>query len=81
MLNHYLKTFFAEKNLPAVEWEIDAADGTANFISSEIVIEHIAIAPPAEQAEIANVIRKIDYANGDVNHFLRHLAGALAVSI
>ena len=81
MLNNYLKTFFAEKNLPIVQWEIAANDGTLNFISNEVVIEHIAIAPAHEQKKIANVIRKIDFANGDVNDFLKHLAGALAISL
>lgn len=76
MIN-YLKTFFAEKNLPLVNWEIEDNTGTTHFISNEVVIEHIAIAPVAEQQNIANVIRKIDFANGDVNHFLNHLAGAL----
>ena len=32
----------------------------------------------AEQAKLKNVLVKIDFANGDVRHFMRHLAGALA---
>lgn len=76
----YLRTFFEEKNLPLVNWEIEGRDGT-NFISNEVVIEHIHAAPLHEQKAIADVIRKIDFHNGDVNHFLRHLAGALVKEV
>jgi len=72
----YLETFFQEKQLPEVNWELTGPSGT-NFISNEVVIEHILSAPLYEQKQIAQIIRKIDFANGDVNHFLHHLAGAL----
>ena len=74
----YLETFFQEKQLPEVNWELTGPSGT-NFISNEVVIEHILHAPLHEQKQIANVIRKIDFMNGDVNHFLKHLAGALVI--
>lgn len=73
----YLKTFFDEKNLPLQDWELVDQDGVTHWISNEVVIEHIHAAPRHEQTAIANTIRKIDFMNGDVNHFLRHLAGAL----
>jgi len=73
----YLTTFFNEKNLPLENWELDDNDGVTHWISNEVVIEHIHAAPRSEQEQIANVIRKIDFANGNVNHFLKHLAGAL----
>jgi len=73
----YLETFFAEKNLIEEEWELQDSDGTTHFISSAVVLEQIEIAPVHEQEAIANVIRKIDFANGDVNHFLQHLANAV----
>lgn len=77
MLNPYLKTFFEEKELPAIEWDITDNEGTQHFIGNEIVIEHIGIASNDEQEKIAHVIRQIDFKNGDVNHFLKHLAGAI----
>lgn len=77
MLIKYLETFFEEKKLPAASWELTANDGTSHFIGSDVVLEHIASASAAEQNKIANVIRRIDFANGDVNDFLKHLAGAL----
>lgn len=73
----YLKTFFDEKNLPLQNWELEDNTGMTHWISNEVVIEHIHAAPRSEQTQIANMIRRIDFANGDVNHFLKHLAGAL----
>lgn len=76
-MSHYLKTFFNEKNLPLANWELVDQDGVTHWISNEVVIEHVMAAGREEQTQIANVIRKIDFMNGDVNDFLRHLAGAL----
>lgn len=72
----YLKTFFQEKNLREQFWELQGKSGI-NFISNNIVIEHILVSPDHEQAQIIDVLRKIDFANGDVNDFLKHLAHAL----
>jgi hypothetical protein len=77
----YLTRFFAEKDLSERTYEVASSDGTPNFIPSTIVIEAIFSSPLAEQKKIGDVIRKIDFANGDVHHFLNHLAGALAISL
>jgi preprotein translocase subunit YajC len=73
----YLKTFFEEKGLTPQSWEIDDASGMTHYIDSDVVIEAIMGAPPNEQEGIANMIRKIDFANGDVNKYLEHLAKGL----
>ena len=73
----YLETFFAEKDLPEANWELVDENGWTHVIGSAVVLEHLAIAPVEEQEAIANIIRKIDFNNGDVNHFLQHLANAL----
>jgi hypothetical protein len=36
-------------------------------------------APEHEQAAIKNTIVRIDFANGDVMHYFKHLAGALVI--
>ena len=76
----YLKTFFAEKNLNDRLYEVEAPNGDVHFISTEIVIEHIFVTSNEEQTKIADIIRKIDFHNGDVHHFLTHLATALAAN-
>lgn len=77
MMTKYLKTFFAEKDLPFAQWELVAQDGTTHIINNEVVIEAIGGAPRSEQEAIGNMIRKIDFVNGNVNDYLKHLAGAL----
>ena len=77
MAGNYLRTFFEEKELPYQQWEITNDEGTWNLISNEVVIEHVLLTQGEERTQIENVIRKIDFLNGDVNDFLRHLAGAL----
>lgn len=75
----WFETFLSEKNLPFASWEIEGEDGT-HFIDSDVVVESIKSAPINEQVGIKNVIVKIDFANGDVNHFFKHLAGALVAN-
>ena len=72
----YLELFFEEKEIRYESWEIEAKDET-HFIDTDYVIESIKAAPAQEQDQIANTLRKIDFANGNVNHFLKFLAEAL----
>ena len=73
----YIRQFFAEKEIPFKQWELTDKQGGNHIISNEVVIENIKNAPKHEQDAIANILRKIDFKNGDVNHFLKHLAQAL----
>jgi hypothetical protein len=43
-----------------------------------VVVEHIAQSRGSEAHKIEAVLRRIDFVNGNVNDFLKHLAGALA---
>jgi hypothetical protein len=74
----YISNFFAEKDLDERTYEATAADGTVHLIPTGCVIEAIMRAPEGEQSQIAKVLRQIDFKNGNVHHFLNHLAGALA---
>ena len=47
--HEYLTTFFAEKDLPVVDWDLTAEDGTPHCIGNIVVLEHLAIAPRGEQ--------------------------------
>ncbi len=74
----YLVRFFDEKNLPFAQWSFTADDGLEHIISNEVVIETILEATPDhELTKIAAIIRRLDFADADVNGFLKHLAGAL----
>jgi len=74
----YLYTFFEEKDLPEKNFKVVDNRGVTHFIPNTVVIEHIAQTSSSERRKIEDVIRKIDFKNGDVNHFLEHLAGAIA---
>lgn len=76
----YLETFFEEKQLPHQSWDIEDESGTMHYIDSSVVIEALLNAPQSEQEQAADVIRRIDFANGDVNDFLKHLAKGLVAN-
>jgi hypothetical protein len=73
----YLETFFEEKQLPVKSWEIEC-NGTVHLFDTEVVIEAIMNTPENVKAQIADVLRKIDFHNGDVNDFLEHVSLGLA---
>ena len=77
MTNDFFTVFFNEKDLPFVQWEINSSDGTWNLINNEVVIEAIKGTVGSERRSIELALRKIDICNGNVNDYLRHLAGAL----
>ena len=75
--NNWFQTFLDEKSVPYASWKIQDETGTTNFIDNDVVIEHIKIAPDHEQTKIRDILVKIDFQNGDVNHFLHYLAKGL----
>lgn len=69
----WFNTFLNEKNLLFEVWEIVYAEGNTHFIDSGVVVETILQATaPAEQEKIKNILVKIDFRNGGVNHFFFH---------
>lgn len=76
--NSYLNKFFAEKRIPYKMFDITDSHGIVHSIPNDVVVEAIAQTGPSERKKIEDTIRKIDFANGDVNHFFAHLAKALA---
>ena len=76
--NNWLDTFIDEKNINIHDtFEINK-NGTLNIISYGSIIDHIKITSKQEQKQIKKTIVKIDFFNGDVLHFFRHLGQALA---
>lgn len=74
----YLYNFFSEKNIPERTFDVEDSQGLSHSIPNEVVVEHIAQTRGRERAQIEDILRKIDFHNGDVNHFLAHLAEAIA---
>ena len=73
----WFKRFLDEKNLQPVAWELTDRAGETHYIDSDVVIEAIYNCPLTEQAGIKNTIVQIDFVNGNVNDYFKHLAGAL----
>ena len=78
----FFTTFFAEKDLTEQIYEVEAKTGgifwTTHLIPTSAVIERIHATRGEEAKKIEQILRQIDFANGDVHHFLRHLAQAMA---
>jgi hypothetical protein len=75
----YLRRFFEEKDIDREErFTVEGPEWGENSIPYGCVIEAIMQAPAAEQEQIANMLRRIDFKNGDVRDYLRHLGKALA---
>ena len=77
-MTKYIKNFFDEKEIAYEVFEVESPNGTMNMIPNEVVIEHIKNVPISEQKKIEVILTKIDFMNGNVNHFLKHIAGAIA---
>ena len=79
---NYITTFFAEKDLIEETYEVESKNdsifGTTHLIPTSAVIERIETTKGEERKAIENILRQIDFKNGDVHHFLRHLAQAMA---
>lgn len=69
----WLKLFIEEKE---IDLEETFTIGN-NIFDYEYVVECIKAANPEEQANIKNMLVKIDFKNGNVRDFLRYLTNAL----
>jgi hypothetical protein len=74
----WINTFVDESDLDLNAcFEVEGDSGT-NYFTYGVIIEHMLIATSQEQSQIKDTIVKIDFCNGDVLHFLRHLGQAIA---
>lgn len=77
--NQWLDTFIEEKGVDVDQgFEVEGPSGR-NWMCYQNVIDAMKQAPKHEQASIKNMIVRIDFRNGDVTHYLRHLAQAIAI--
>ena len=78
--DEWLDTFIKEKriDLNAIV-KVTGPSGQINSIPLESVIEAIKGTEGKAQAVIKDALVKIDFTNGDIVGYLRHLAKALAI--
>jgi hypothetical protein len=78
-MNTFFNRYFNEKDLDNQVYEITTPNGTMNLIETDMVIAKIKRTQGEEAKKIEAIIRQIDCLNGDIHHFLRHLAQAMAI--
>lgn len=77
--NTWLDTFIEEKGIDVEQGFTVEGPSGENHMTYENVIDAIKQAPKQEQAAIKTMIVKIDFVNGDVKDYFRHLAQAIAI--
>lgn len=75
----WLNTFIAEKGIDIEDSFTVKGPNGDNHMQYVHVIAAILGAPASEQAAIKSMIVRIDFRNGDVRHYFRHLAQAIAI--
>ena len=75
----WLDTFVAEKGIDLEQiMEVQGPTGT-NWIPVETLVDAIKTAPKNEQNGIKDMLVRIDFVNGDVLDYFKHLAKAIAL--
>ena len=76
---NFFETFFSEKDLTDEVYTVTSKNGTPNINPSSVEIEAVKRTRGEEAKKIETILRKIDFLNGNVHHFLQHLAQAMAL--
>jgi len=75
----YLTNLISEKSSIHMQTPINVEGPSGmNFMTVEVVVEHILITSKKEQDAIRTMLVKIDFHNADVLDYFKHLAQALA---
>lgn len=77
--SRWLNTFISEKGLDLdTIFEVVGPTGTTNWIPAQCIVDLMHQTSPREQAGIKAMIVRIDFANGNVMDYFKHLAKAVA---
>lgn len=77
--SNWLDTFLSEKGIQLDQpFTVEGKSGP-NFMEVSHVVAAMKAAPAHEQNRIKATFVKIDFVNGDCMHFIKHLAGAIAI--
>ena len=74
----WLDTLVSEKNID-LEETFTIEKTQTNFMNYAVVVEAIKNTCKEEQKAIKNMLVKIDFLNGDIKDYFRHLAVAIAI--
>lgn len=74
----WLDTFIYEKGLSMEEIFTLKKNKNLNIMSYQTIYEHMLMTNAQEQKKIKDIIVQIDFLNGDVLKFFKHLGNAIA---
>lgn len=74
----YLYNFFSEKQIKEQSYEVKDRKGVTHIIPTNVVVEFIGKTQGRERKKIEDTLRMIDMKNGSVEHYIKHLATAIA---
>jgi hypothetical protein len=75
----YLQTLITEKGRSLDDMIVVEGPSGPNHMPLEILVDAIAAAPHHEREGIHKMLVRIDFANGDVFDYFKHLARAIAI--
>ena len=76
--NNWLDTFLSEKGIDLDQPINVEGESGLNFMTVENIVEFMKVTSSGEQKAIKNTFVMIDFKNGDVLHFIKHLAQGVA---
>lgn len=77
--NTWIDTFVEEKGIDLEEvLEVEGPEWGTNYIPVGCIVDLMKQTTKQEQAAIKATLVKIDFRNGDVLHYFKHLAKAVA---
>lgn len=77
--NTWLDTLVSEKGIDTdQELDVEGPSGL-NFMPLSMVLDAIKCAPLSEQRGIKAMLIRIDFTNGDIMDYFKHLAQALVI--
>lgn len=80
-MNSFFRTMADEKGLLNQPIEVTDETGITHYMTVENVIEAIEQAPKHERDQILDIFSRIDFMNGNLMHFINHLAEGLVNNI
>lgn len=76
---NWIETLVEEKNID-LETIIEAEGNSGiNFIPFSVLLDAMSKANPDHQKEMKKTLVMIDFKNGDIMHYFKHLAKAIAI--
>ena len=78
-MNSYINRLIKEKGIDTSQRVLVEGASGVNSIPLQFVIDGINNTGEVEKKAIRDMLVKIDFHNGDITHYLKHLAQALAI--